>query len=145
MERQKRSSVSRATENLARVTEDAVETLRIWQFVEKSREATKTPKVITDLRSHYDEIQGRKREYIPGNPEDYDLMFKADEVLIRMLASSDNPIDSILLLNAFELNEEELSKQLGRREVTNLIDKGIVVWDDARHLTLSSEVREQFK
>lgn len=145
MEKQKSASVSKAEENLARVTGEALETLRIWQFVEKSREETPAPKVLTDLRSHYDEIQGRKREYIPGNPEDFDLMFKADEILIRMLASSDRPIDSIFLLAAFEINEQKLSKQLGRREVVNLVDKRIVVWADAEHLALSREVREQFK
>lgn len=145
MEKQKSSTVLKAEEKLAKVTQDAKEAVRIWEFVEESREKTPNPGVLKALRSHYDDIIARPWNERLLSPEYYNSAYEADEILIRMLASSEKPINPILLIDTFELNEEKLDKQTAREEIWNLIDKGLIEWGEKRSLTLTPIAREQFR
>ncbi len=138
--KEKSPAILRAEENLAEVTAKAIEVLRICEYVEESREKNPDPQVLVERREN---LARRESRFDIELHENY---LKADEMIIRILASSSKPIKPDTVIKAFEILglQEGLGQHFAKESIWRLVYQGPVEFTEGSFLTLSLGVREQF-
>lgn len=137
--------VQRAKEHLANVTSEAQEMLRICEYVEKSRIEKPHPQILIEMENSLAELASRENT-LPLPLSEYKEMHSIYEMFIRILASTEKPMHAAFMFMATDLvSDEEYDQGKLKSALWQIVDRGPIIWTEDRRLTLTPEVREQFK